>query len=125
MDIDRLIDEMLDELCIVIKENATVRRKMARVIKRHLAEGGELAKKPLRRKPGPFDPMAVHRELPDQLEGRLAALEVEELKDIIAEYGMDRSKLAMKWKTKARLIELILSTVRSRSQKGDAFRSPG
>jgi hypothetical protein len=37
---------------------------------------------------------------------------------------MDRSKLAMKWKTKDRLVELIVSTVASRARKGDAFRDP-
>jgi hypothetical protein len=36
---------------------------------------------------------------------------------------MDRTKLAMKWKAKDRLIELIISAVKSRSQKGDAFRA--
>jgi hypothetical protein len=37
---------------------------------------------------------------------------------------MDRTKLAMKWKDKPRLVELIVSTVESRAQKGDAFRAP-
>ena len=40
---------------------------------------------------------------------------------MIAEHGMDRDKLAMKWKTPDRLIERIVDTVRSRSAKGDVF----
>lgn len=52
----------------------------------------------------------------------LKPLTEKELKDIIAEYGMDPSKLAMKWKNKERLIRLILDTSFRRASKGDAFR---
>jgi hypothetical protein len=41
---------------------------------------------------------------------------------MIAEQGMDRTKLARKWKAKDRLIQLIVTSVKSRAQKGDAFR---
>lgn len=123
MDIDKLIDELLDELGEMEKQDNKVRNRLAKVIKKHLDEEDDAPRKSPRRKPGPFDPMAVHREAPDQLEGKLQALEIDQLKDIIAEHGMDRSKLAMKWKTKERLVELIVSTVVSRSQKGDAFRA--
>ena len=123
MDTDKLVSELLNELCEEIRQNPRIRKRLTQVVKKHLAEGDTPTKKSQRRKPGPFDPMAVHRDAPDELESRLDALEVEELKDIIAEHSMDRSKLAMKWKTKERLIELIISTVISRSQKGDAFRA--
>lgn len=53
----------------------------------------------------------------------LESLSEKELKDIIADYGMDSSKLAMKWKDKGRLIQLILDTSLRRASKGDAFRS--
>jgi hypothetical protein len=70
--------------------------------------------------------MAVNREHPEELPRRLGELSVEELKDIIAEHGMDRARLARKWKAKDRLIELIVNAVKSRAQKGDAFRGgPG
>lgn len=52
----------------------------------------------------------------------LDALSEKELKDIIAEYGMDPSKLAMKWKDKERIVQLILDTAMRRASKGDAFR---
>ena len=123
MDIDKLIDELLDEFDEMMKQDSKVRKRLAKVIKRHLDDGKTAPKKSQRRKPGPFDPMAVHRDTPEQLKGKLQTLEIEQLKDIVAEHGMDRSKLAMKWKTKERLVELIMSTVVSRSQKGDAFRA--
>ncbi len=53
----------------------------------------------------------------------LSTLTEKELKDIIADYGMDTSKLAMKWKNRERLIQLILTTSFRRASKGDAFRS--
>ncbi len=56
------------------------------------------------------------------LRTRLDELNIDELKDIVAEQGMDRSKLAMKWKKKDRIINLIITAVESRIHKGDAFR---
>ena len=53
----------------------------------------------------------------------LSPLVEKELKDIIADFGMDPSRLAMKWKDKERLIQLILDTSIRRASKGDAFRS--
>ena len=47
------------------------------------------------------------------------------IKDIIAEYGMDQSKLAMKWKDKDRLIKHIIETSERRVTKGNAFRDNG
>ena len=46
-----------------------------------------------------------------------------ELKDIVADYGMDPSKLAMKWKDRDRVIKLIIDTSQRRASKGDAFRA--
>jgi len=50
-------------------------------------------------------------------------LNIEQLKDMVAEHGMDQAKLAMKWRTSDRLVDLIASTVAARARKGDAFRS--
>lgn len=78
-----------------------------------------------RRAPGPFDPFA---EMTGdgggeaRLRDRLGTLSVEQLKDMVAEHAMDTTKLAMKWKTSDRLIDLIVSTVQSRLAKGSAFR---
>lgn len=51
----------------------------------------------------------------------LAGLSVEELKDIVAEHGMDSAKLAMRWKKPAKLIDLIVAKVDARARKGYAF----
>lgn len=75
-----------------------------------------------RRDKAVLDPikLAEDGELSDEV---LSPLTDKQLKDIIADYGMDPSKLAMKWKDKERLIQLILETAFRRASKGDAFRS--
>ena len=55
-------------------------------------------------------------------EKNLLPLTDKELKDIISGFGMDSAKLAMKWKNKDRLIQLILNTSYRRATKGNAFR---
>lgn len=54
----------------------------------------------------------------------LAALEplnIEELKDVVAENGMDSARLAMKWKNREKLVALIVDMTKRRSSRGDAF----
>lgn len=80
-------------------------------------------KRPHRRAPGVVDPFAVFADGGEAgIRRSLSQLSIEQLKDVVAEHGMDRSKLAMKWKTSDRFIDLILETVATRSRKGDAFR---
>jgi hypothetical protein len=79
-------------------------------------------KKSRRRTPGVLDPFEVFEQGEEELRSRIGELDIEQLKDIVAEHGMDRSKLAMKWKTKDRFLDLIVTTVANRSRKGHAFR---
>jgi hypothetical protein len=76
-----------------------------------------------RRKPAAFDPFIVYEQGEPALRVRLAELDVEALKDIVAEHGMDPAKLVAKWKTRDRIMDHIVNTVQARSKKGDAFRS--
>jgi hypothetical protein len=75
-----------------------------------------------RRAPSALDPFAAYAEGEPTLRARLGELSIDQLKDIVAEHGMDPSKLAMRWKTPGKLIDLIATTVRDRAEKGDAFR---
>lgn len=77
-----------------------------------------------RRPPGPFDPYKAYAEGGEELRRRLETCDVDQLKDIIAEHGMDHDRLALRWKAPERLIERIIETVATRATKGDAFRSP-
>ena len=76
-----------------------------------------------RRNPGPFDPFVVYAEGQEAaLRDRLAALDLEQLRDIVAEHGMDNDRLAMKWKDPERVIDRIVERVAARASKGSAFR---
>jgi len=83
---------------------------------------GEPARRRNRRDRAMLDPYVLYLEGESALRSRLDTLSVDQLKDIVAERGMDGAKLAMKWKSADRLIELIVASVASRSRKGDVFR---
>ena len=52
----------------------------------------------------------------------LEKLSVSQLKNIIRQNGFDPTKLSEKWRKKDRLIDLIVSKVKSRSEKGQVFK---
>lgn len=69
------------------------------------------------------DPLELFQEgREDRLREALADLNIEQLKDIVAEYGLDPSKLAMKWKKRERIEDLIVTTIAERLAKGSVFR---
>jgi hypothetical protein len=81
-----------------------------------------LPKKQRRRQPAAVDVFAAYgRGGEAKLRAALAALTVDELKDIVAQHRMDRAQLAMKWRTSERLIDLIVAQTVSRAHKGEAF----
>ncbi len=123
MDSSKLINEVFNELLKEIRTNPELSNRLGKIVEKHISGTDKPVVRPYRRKPGAFDPIVVYRENVGKLKSRLEELNNEELKDIIAEQGMDRSKLAMKWKKKERLITLIVTTVESRVHKGDAFRT--
>lgn len=76
-----------------------------------------------RRTPAVLDPVAIVKDGEDALRSRLASLDLDQLRDIVAEYGMDQGRLVMKWKTRERVIDKIVEISIGRARKGDAFRS--
>ena len=78
-----------------------------------------------RRDAAVLDPIKLIEEGNESLHQQLESLTEKQLKDIIADFGMDPSKLAMKWKDKDRLIKHIIETSERRASKGDAFRHKG
>lgn len=91
-----------------------------------IEDDGKAPSKPRRRSrrnPAILDPFALYQEGQSALQSALDDLDVERLKDIVAEYGMDHSRLAMRWKAAPRLVDLIIETVKARTHKGEAFRA--
>lgn len=76
-----------------------------------------------RRTPAVLDPVQLAQESEQSLREQLAPLTIEQLKDIVADYGMDPNKLVMKWRTSERIANHIVEMAVSRSRKGNAFRS--
>lgn len=77
-----------------------------------------------RRAPGPWDPYGVYADVGEAgLRDRLGQLELEQLRDIISEHGMNNDGLAMRWKKADRVVDRIVERVVDRAAKGDAFRS--
>lgn len=78
-----------------------------------------------RRDRGPWDPFEVYAQHGEaRLRERLSSLELEQLRDIVAEHGMDTDRLAMKWRDPGRVVDRIIDRVVDRAAKGDAFRPP-
>jgi hypothetical protein len=70
-----------------------------------------------------LDPVALARQGEEVLRTRLAELNLEQLKDIVADYGMDPGKLVLKWKTPVRVIDRIVEISMGRAKKGEVFLS--
>ena len=75
-----------------------------------------------RRPPAVLDPIHLAKVGESELREKLSPLDLEELLDIVAEYGMDPGKLVMKWKDRERIISRIIEISLLRATKGDAFR---
>ena len=115
---------ILKELIVEVKTNDSLRRRLANILKENKTQKKDGKIGSFKRRPGQFNPFHVYRDSPEKLEMMLKTLEMDQLKDIISEHGLDRTKLAMKWQDKERLIEKISSTVKLRYEKGDVFRNP-
>jgi hypothetical protein len=97
--------------------------ELARRVSEALRRASEAPRSSNRRAAAALDPTALHRKDPGGLRPALEGLELDQLKDIVSQYAMDPSKLALKWKRPERLIDLICSVAEQRARKGDAFRS--
>jgi len=76
-----------------------------------------------RRSPAIIDPIALYQsETEEGLRLKLKELTLEQLRDIVSEYGMDKSQLVMKWTKAQRIVDHIVATAATRARKGDAFR---
>ena len=120
------LKQTLRSLGAVLIEEAERNPDFARRLQQAL--GGAQEAPPLKRSrtrtPAVVDPVAVladHGE--DALRARLQPLALDQLLDVVAEFGMDPSKLVMKWKNPERISEHIIENAKRRSVKGDAFRA--
>jgi hypothetical protein len=76
-----------------------------------------------RRTPAVLDPVDLARQGEGALREKLSTLTLDQLRDVVAQYGMDPGKLVMKWKDVNRVKDRIVELSLARATKGDAFRS--
>jgi hypothetical protein len=85
---------------------------------------GKTRQKKGRRTPALHDPVELARQGGEgELRAKISELTLDQLRDIVAQYGMDPGKLVMKWKDINRVIDRIVEVSLARSTKGDAFRN--
>jgi len=77
-----------------------------------------------RRPPAVLDPLQVVREGEPALRSALEKLTLDQLRDIVADYGMDPGRVVMKWTSPERVVDRIVEMSVGRARKGDAFRKP-
>jgi hypothetical protein len=89
-----------------------------------LAKRSVQTARPRNRRPAAMlDPVELARNGEAILRAGLAPLSLDQLKDIVADYGMDSGKAVMKWKDADRVADRIVELSLARAQKGDAFRT--
>ena len=91
------------------------------------AEHQEPEKKPVKKakplNPAKFSPIAVYLDGgAEQLSKELANLDIQELKDIIREYSLDKTGNYRRWKDRERLVDLIMRRSEAKATRGDVFR---
>lgn len=121
----RLLDALAAAGFAPIKETAPPKRgKKHQGGRADASVGGVLeAKRPgNRRPPAVLDPIKVAREGEQALRAALGELTLDQLHDVVADYGMDPGKLVMKWRTDKRIIDRIVEISLARARKGEAFR---
>ena len=82
---------------------------------------GTTKKRKGRRTPAVLDPVELARQGEDTLRTKMSILTLDQLRDIVAQYGMDPGKLVMKWKDPNRVMDRIVELALARATKGDAF----
>jgi len=75
-----------------------------------------------RRSAAVIDPYEAMKVGEANLIAVLGPLNIEQLKDVVSQFSMDPSKLALKWKNRERIVDHIVQTTKERLEKGDAFR---
>ena len=81
------------------------------------------ARKGGRRAPAVLDPIDLARRGEAPLREQLSRLDLEALKDIVADHAMDPSRKVMRWARADRIIDHIVEMALERAVKGEAFRS--
>ena len=110
----------------VIVDEAGANEEFAAKIDKALGFSDEPKKKATttrkRRDPAVLNPIQMIIDGDNGLEEKLYALELSQLKDIIAQYNLDVTNRSRSWRKKERIVGLIMEMARAWATKGDVFR---
>ncbi|NKJ40831.1 hypothetical protein [Novosphingobium sp. SG720] len=133
MTIKKKLTALLREVIAEAEANPAFQERLAQVLgldekllkapierKRH-SKPTEHKRPSNRRTPAVLDPVQLARDGEPALREALAKLDIEQLRDVVADYGMDPGKLVMKWRDADRIADRIVEVARGRAQKGSAF----
>ena len=126
---DTVLARQLARIVTAVAREATRSPRLAKALGAALRNPSDAsvagpAQRSHRRPPGVIDPFVIHTEAgEDELRKQLGNLDLEQLRDILAEHRLDHDRLAMKWKDPSRVIDRIVERVAARAAKGSAFRS--
>jgi hypothetical protein len=129
MNLRKALFELARAIADEAERNADLRSRIERAlmldrsVARHESPTEATKRKGGRRTPAILDPIELARQGESSLRAGLARLTLEQLRDVVAEYGMDPGKLVMKWKDQSRVVDRIVELALARATKGDAFRS--
>jgi hypothetical protein len=122
----RLIERLRSLVEVVVQEARSNQRfadRLGEALNANVDGASEDPRSRHRRKPPVLDPFAIYENSEQELRQSLEQLDLDGLKDIVAAHGMDRSRLAVRWKIEGRLVHLIIETVKTRARKGDVVRA--
>lgn len=121
-----LVAKIFNEFLLEYDKNPELRARIEHILgpgseKKRNGQSGRRSRN--KRTRAVIDPYREYADGEDQLLRKLEPLTLDQLKDVVSEYALDSSRLALKWKSRERLVELIVTTIRNRVQKGDVFRA--
>lgn len=136
MTIKKKLNAFLREVIAEAEANPAFQERLAKVLgpdekpveasveQKRSARPAEHKRSSNRRTPAVLDPVQLARSSEAELREALAKLDIEQLRDVVADYGMDPGKLVMKWRDPSRIADRIVEVARGRAQKGSAFLPP-
>jgi hypothetical protein len=135
MNMKKILTALFKEVANEAENNPTFRKRLEAIIqpeekektksRRPASENAfkSASRRPSnRRAPAVLDPVHLAKQGDGVLRAELSKLDIEQLRDVVAEYGMDTGKIVLKWRDTTRIIDRIAEVAVSRAQKGSAFR---
>lgn len=98
------------------------KQKSSKTTIKKINESNDVKRGKNRRAAAVLDPILLVRDGELTLRRELMQLSLDQLRDIVAEFGMDPGRLVMKWTSSERVIDRIVEMAITRAQKGNAFR---